>query len=468
MKIPVSLAARLSAWYAASCFLLLLVACGLLYWVLLDSSDYEDDQYLNEKANVLATLLSAHAPDSPIVQWEVQAESSARPLARVLSRIIAPDGRIVAETRGMSEELPEAMIPVLIRSGTAATGGIEIESRVGIPYRILSRSSGPDVRGGYLIRVAIETTYEEKLLSGYRKRIWIVLGCGLGVSILIGYGIARRGLKPVAEIAASIRHIRSTTLTEHLPLRGLPGELTSLAATFNEMLDRLEEAFARLGRFSSDIAHELRTPINNLRGEIEVTLAKPRAPAEYQEALGSSLEECRRISTLIDSLLFLARAESPETRIRRDSLDLKEELGKIKDFYGASAAESGILLEVECAAGTFAALDRPLFQRAVGNLIENSLAHTPRGGRIAIAVEVESETFRITVSDNGTGIAAQHLEHIFDRFYRADPARSKHEGGSGLGLAIVRSIARLHGGTVSVKSEPGQGTSVTLMFPGKK
>jgi len=313
--------------------------------------------------------------------------------------------------------------------------------------------------------VAIETTYEEKLLAGYRARLWIVLGCGLVASVLIGYAIARRGLKPVEEIAANIRHIRSTTLNERLPVGGLPGELTSLAGTFNDMIDRLEDAFARLGRFSSDIAHELRTPVNNLRGELEVALATARNPEDYRETLESSLEECQRVSRLIDSLLFLARAESPEARIKRETLDLHAELEKIMDFYEAAAGESGITLQLTCSKAPQAEVDRALFQRAVGNLIENALTHTPRGGLITIQVISGDKVQQISVSDNGAGIPAEHLPHVFDRFYRADPARSKHTGGTGLGLAIVKSIATLHGGSASIESRVGLGTRVTLQFP---
>src|SRR5262249_16434652 len=151
---------------------------------------------------------------------------------------------------------------------------------------------------------------------------WLVLGIALVVCAFAGYHIARRGLRPLVEITATTRRIRSTTLSERLAGHGLPAELGELAATFNEMLDRLEGAVARLGRFSADIAHELRTPVNHLRGEAEVALSRPRSPEEYREVLGSGLEECVRLTRLIDSLLFLARAEVPETQITLEPLDV--------------------------------------------------------------------------------------------------------------------------------------------------
>ncbi len=461
-----SLAARLSAWYAAFTFLILLLACTFLYWVLLTSTETEDDQYLREKVNVLSTLLRDQSPESGMVHWEVQEESATRPLARVLSRVLTADGQIAVETEGMSRELPPALFPTPSGPGLQGAAGADVSSNSGTPFHLLSatveRLPG---RLGNSVQVAIDVTYEQNLFNGYRRKIYFVLGLGILVSALVGHAIARRGLRPVTDMSNRIRQIRSTTLNERLEPAGLPSELQSLANTFNEMLGHLEDAFSRLSRFSSDIAHELRTPVNNLRGEVEVALARARSPEEYRDALGSSLEECRRLSHLIDSLLFLARAENPETRIHREPLSLAAELAKIREFYEAAAAEAGVSLDLEVAAPEQSvSLDRTLIQRALGNLIENALANTPQGGSVRIAVDTTDGNTRITVSDNGRGIPESHLPHIFDRFYRVDGARSKNTGGSGLGLAIVKGIVTLHGGRVDIQSEPGHGTSVSLYF----
>jgi two-component system heavy metal sensor histidine kinase CusS len=231
------------------------------------------------------------------------------------------------------------------------------------------------------------------------------------------------------------------------------------------MLDRLEDSFARLSRFSSDIAHELRTPLQNLRGEAEVVLSRERKTGEYREILGSSLEEYQRLSNLIDRLLFLARAENPQTQIQREELDLKKELGLLQDFYGPSAGESGILLGVEAQEGLRADLDRSLFQRAVGNLVENALKHTPAGGAVLLKSSNGGGNIRVEVSDTGKGIPLEEISRVFDRFYRVDPSRSPSSGGAGLGLSIVKSIMDLHAGTVEIRSEPSRGTTVTLLFP---
>lgn len=217
--------------------------------------------------------------------------------------------------------------------------------------------------------------------------------------------------------------------------------------------------------FSSDIAHELRTPINNVRGEVEVALGKARSPEEYREVLGSALEECLRLSRMIDSLLFLARAEHPETQIHRESLDVGAELSAVREFYEAAASDRGVSLDLAVNPGLTAPLDRSLFQRAVGNLIENSLAYASSGGHICLAAARDLGTLRVSVSDDGCGIPAEHLPRVFDRFHRVDTARSQNSGGTGLGLAIVKSVATLHGGDAQIESAPGQGTRVTISFP---
>ena len=445
-----SLALRLSAWYAGSAFLLLAAGTGYLYWHLVQNSNAEDDQYLHEKINTLSRLLDQH--DFHTLQWEVNGESSTRPEVEVLSRVLAADGHTLFESAGMSAQLPAAGFPAAGRPEYRTVGG-----RI---FRVLAFD-----RSGYRLQVGLEVTFERDLLVEYRERMWSVLAAGLLISVLAGYAIARRGIRPVEEIASTIRHIRSSTLNQRVETSGLPSELSLLASTFNETLDGLEDAFARLARFSSDIAHELRTPLNNLRGGIEVALGRKRPVDEYRDVLESALEECLRLSRIIDSLLFLARAEHPETTIRRESLDLGKELQAVRDFYEAGASDAGVNLAVAVPPHTAAPLDRTLFQRAVGNLIENSLAHTVRGGHIRVECRRDDGFLLVSVADDGCGIPAGHLPRVFDRFHRVDAARSKNTGGSGLGLAIVKSVATLHGGDARIESEPGKGTCVTLRFP---
>jgi two-component system heavy metal sensor histidine kinase CusS len=267
-------------------------------------------------------------------------------------------------------------------------------------------------------------------------------------------------------MATTARHISSTNLRERLQPEGYPFELAALAGTFNQMLDRLEESFERISRFSADIAHDLRTPVNNIRGEAEVALARTRSAEDYRDVIESCLEEAVRLSDLIGDLLFLARAESPLTHLRRENVDVGELLGRVREYYEASAADGGVSLTTRAGGGAvIAEMDRALLQRAVGNLVSNSLANTPPGGSVILGMTADSSTIRIEIADTGIGIPAEALPRVFDRFFRVDSSRSKVSGGTGLGLAIVKSIAELHGGHVEIASEPGHGTRVTLHIP---
>jgi two-component system heavy metal sensor histidine kinase CusS len=454
---PWSLAARLTAWYAGSAFALVLAATGSLYWALVASLDRDDDASL--ASTVRAVRLALHQDHKKL--WEgLQSD-------KVYVRVLAEDGRLLDQTPGMDAGPSPAAFPGPVPADAEPGGGTDLHTPAGRSFRALAAWAVVGPRDGprRLIQVAMDRSQEEELLAGYRRNLWLVLGVALVACTLAGYQIAHRGLRPVARVTHMARDIRPATLGERLATAGLPAELLALADTFNGMLGRLEDSFGRLARFSADIAHELRTPVNNLRGEAEVALGKPRSPQEYREVLGSCLEECGRLSRLIDSLLFLARAEDPKTQIERERIDVARELGSVQEFYGAAAAEAGVHLAVAAPGEVMAQLNRPLFQRAVGNLVANALAHTPAGGTVGLSAGRRGGEVWVEVADDGCGIDAVHLPHLFDRFYRADPSRSSAGGRVGLGLAIVKSIAELHGGSVSVASGPGQGTRVTLHLP---
>ncbi len=466
LRPPRSLAARLTLWYTGSAFALILVVTGFLYWALSRNLLREDDDFIADQISILRTILREHPEDLAALRQEVEWESSARRHAKVFIRILDAGGRRLAETPGMPDFLAPGIFPPPVGVASEPGGGITVRSPQGPGFRLQAAQSpfGPSRGPARILQVALDRREEEKLLANFAGLIFPSLGVSLLCCAAAGYQIARRGIRPVAEISKTARRIRSSTLGERIEDAGLPAELSMLAGTFNDMLGRLQDSFERLSRFSADIAHELRTPLSNLRGEIEVAIGKTRPAEEYREILCSLLEECLRLSRLIDSLLFLARAENPQTTIRREPCDVRLELETIRDFYEVAAAEAGVALQVQAGGPLPAALDRALLQRAVGNLIENALAHTPPGGRIALSASLEGERLRLQVEDSGCGIAPEHLPSIFDRFYRVDRSRSAATGGAGLGLSIVKSIAELHGGTATIASEPGRGTRVELVL----
>jgi two-component system heavy metal sensor histidine kinase CusS len=287
-----------------------------------------------------------------------------------------------------------------------------------------------------------------------------VLVLGIAASALIARTVTKRGLQPLSALADSLKQIGPNRLHERLGAGSWPRELQPVARAFDEMLDRLEDSFTRLSQFSADLAHELRTPIGNLRGEAEVALTRLRSPDEYREVIESSVAECERLSGIIDNLLFLARAEAAEGHIARTRFDGRAAIEKIAAYYEAISEDRNIA--ITCTGGGEIDADPVLFSRALTNLVDNALRFTPDGGKVALAVSVSDSAAEISVSDTGSGIAAEHVPRVFDRFYRADSSRSSM--GTGLGLALVKSIADLHGGTATVQSELGRGTVVTLVL----
>jgi len=368
----------------------------------------------------------------------------------------------------MDQALAPGIFPEPVNADADPGRGTDLVSRHGQAFRGLAAraaTSLPD-HPVYVIQAALNQAKKQGLLAKYRRRLWRVLGIALCICALIGYQIARHGIRPVREISQAAQRVRATTLHQRIPTIGLPAELLVLATIFNEMLAHLEESFTRLSQYSANIAHELRTPVHNLEGIAEVALRDVRSPDEYRDTLGSCLEECLRLSRLIDRLLFLARAEQSQMAIQREPLDVEHELTVVRDFYELAATEAGVTLTVHAQPYLMVAFDRILFQRAVGNLVSNALTYTPRGGAVALTAMREQKEIRIEIADTGCGIPPDQLPYIFDRFYRARPAGASGAAkGLGLGLAIVKSIVTLHDGSIAIASQTGQGTRVTMTFP---
>jgi two-component system heavy metal sensor histidine kinase CusS len=456
----------LTAGYAISGLLTVFLATAALYTVLVKELDRSTDLFLADKVNVLRAMLRERPNDEDALHEEIELESAARRYEQFYIRLLDNRGNLLMATPGMAEQLdlPNFIALVQRRSDRA----LALAGTRGHSFRAISAAVpvGSPPYQTDTVQIAVDVSQKEQLLATYRRWFAAIFFGTLVVFPFVGYHIARRGIRPVEEMADTARHISSTNLGERMPAEGYPVELASLAVTFNNMLDRIEESFERISRFSADIAHDLRTPVNNIRGEAEVALARARTVEEYRDTLGSCLEEAVRLSDLIGDLLFLARAESPLKHLRLAPVDVGELLGSIREYYEASAAEGGIALTASVGpAPVVATLDRQLMQRAVGNLVANAMAHTPPGGAVALAAKADAAAIRIEISDTGVGIPPEALPRVFDRFYRVDTSRSQSSGGTGLGLAIVQSIMALHHGRAEIASELGRGTRVSLHLP---
>jgi heavy metal sensor kinase len=300
-------------------------------------------------------------------------------------------------------------------------------------------------------------------------RLLTALGLAVPVAVAaaaaLGYLLARTALAPIDRLRRSTRQITADRLDRRLPVSSPRDELGRLAATINEMIARLERSFAEVRRFTADASHELRTPLAAIRTEVEVALAGPAVTPEQERLLGSVLEECARLTRLTEQLLALAREDARCGAAVREPVDVAAVVAAVADNLLPLAEAKGITLQVKAAGHPEVAGDAAQLRQVFYNLLDNAIKYTPAGGKVEARVEATPPGALVTVRDTGIGIPREHLPHVFERFYRADRARSRAEGGTGLGLSIARSIVAAHGGDVVLASAPGEGTTCTVVLP---
>ena len=330
--------------------------------------------------------------------------------------------------------------------------------------------SSPLVEDGRLLGVAqvgqelgpLHQTIEELrliyLVVGPFAMFWLCLGCWL---------LAERTIAPIIEVTEAAQGITADNLSRRLPLGNYQDELAQMVACLNQMLDRLEKSFRRVRQFSGDASHELRTPLTILRGETEVTLRWAKTPDEFRDMLRSNMEEIDRMERIIESLLTLAKSEVGELTLEMKELSLSD---LVQELYlqsrllcEAKNIEVQLLLEVDEEIRIRG--DDLRLRQMFLNLISNGIKYTPENGHMEITLAMDNGFARVEINDSGIGIPAEHLPHIFDRFYRVDKARNRMDGGTGLGLAIVKWIAEAHGGSIKVVSEINKGSSFSVRLP---
>jgi two-component system heavy metal sensor histidine kinase CusS len=336
-------------------------------------------------------------------------------------------------------------------------------TRAGEPVRGVATRAQLRDNSRIVIVVARVMADRVSLLQRYRRDITLTMLLGIVLSAGLSLLLVRRALRPLHSMTISAQAITTHKLDTRMDAASAPRELYQLALSLNAMLERLEHGFARIWQFTTDLAHDLRTPIGNLRGATEVALTRPRSAIEYQILLASNLEECERVIRMIESVLFLARAENPRFAMQYTDFAVGEELARIVEYFEGLAAEANIKVQIHATARLHA--DRELLRRALSNLLANALRYTPPLGVIRLEAIERNGAVIISVENPGIGIAAEHLDKLFDRFYRVDKARSNSASSSGLGLAIVKTIMDLHGGQALVSSQPGGLTRFELHFP---
>ncbi len=437
-------------------------------------------------ATLIGTLVEAHFEEQDLVDLNSKLELVRHTLAKVGTQrdmavvpqrlsdaLVGHHGLSVAVVGSERKPLfisadavfPTALLEARPPDDSSARAKLIVWEQDGQPYRGFAAAAvtGIAAQPPLTVVVALNIEHHRMFMEAFRKSLWLAIAASIALTALLGWIAARRGLAPVRELARLAHGISASRLGERLPPESAPTELVDLAMAFNDMLARLEGSFRRLSEFSSDLAHELRTPISNLMTKTQVAISKARSADQYREVLYSNLEEYERLARMIADMLFLAQADNGLIVPSSEMVQLATETRELFGFYEAFAEERGVSM-VLAGAGAVRG-DRLMIRRALSNLLSNAIRHTPRDGSVKVLIgERNSGETQLSVENPGEAIAPEHLPRLFDRFYRVDRSRQKASEGAGLGLAITKSIVEAHKGTIRALCANGS-TRFTITFP---
>ena len=373
--------------------------------------------------------------------------------------VLNPQGQVMFAT-------PNAgfAIDVVVASAAQGPHVPALWSQGGLSYRGIAAEVPTGLRdeSKVIVAVATDIAHHQAFMRLFRQTLWLFVAGAAVLSGLLGWVAARRGLAPLRAMREQTQAVTAQQLSHRLSVNSVPVELAELAQSLNEMLARLEEAFLRLTDFSSDIAHELRTPVSNMMTQTQVALSRARNADEYRSILESNAEEFEHMGRMISDMLLLAKADNGLVVPHRETLQLAAEVQALFEYYEAVAEDKGIQLILQGDASVVA--DRLMLRRALGNLLSNAVRHATPHTTVQVRVGANTDKIVIEMHNTGDTIAQEHLERLFDRFFRVDPSRQRSSEGTGLGLAITKSIVAAHGGDIHATSGDAV-TTFTIQLP---
>lgn len=456
-----SITTRLALLFAVVVSVTLAAAGSYLYRSLANQLQFRDDSELLGKVTQIRHLLAEVSSLRDVQQSRdsfLNVVYAHEGLKFVLAR---PGGEVLIQNEpGL--RVP-ADLPVVPAGREPAPEDVRNVRMAAAPGRIIVARGVLGGPSGEQLQIVLARDGAERLalLAAYRRDLIFAGIIGALLASALGWVTVHRGLTPVAVVARKANEISSRRLDTRLVIEEAPAELRELTNAFNAMLDRLEDGVRRLSGFAADLAHDLRTPINALMVKTQVALARHRSADEYRALLESHIDDYERLSRLIESTLFLARADNAQLAVHRQKVEVRPALEKIAEYFSGLAEEAGVRLEITGEASVEA--DATLLERAISNLVSNAIRHSPTGAVVHLGTRIRGQAVVIEVENTGSGIPADHLDRVFDRYFRGDPSRTEGAGSAGLGLAIVKAIMALHNGAAEVTSEEGV-TRFTLTF----
>ncbi|GBD86674.1 sensor protein CzcS precursor [bacterium BMS3Abin03] len=453
--LPKNVRTRLTLWYVlALTFILIIYASVSISLVYINLRNNLDDQ-LQQDYEIVENLMRV-MPDGSV---KIESEDDPYFHERWF-QIWSSDWKMLYE----SSPFTGKSLPSISRE-EESTSGFHFQSmQLNNNVRVRILSGKINIEGKWLFIRLVRS--EERLwneLSGFIRLMLIALPIAIFIAGFGGYFLTKKFLSPIDEMTAKVRKIGEENLKERLPVINPDDELGNLAHVFNDMLERIQKSFERLKRFTSDAAHELRTPLTAIRSIGEVGLQDYKDAKHYREIIGSMLEENRRLTHLVDNLLFLSRADAKTLDKHLIKLELKSFTQETVEFIQALAEEKNQIIIIRAEKEITVIADRALLKQALLNLLDNAIKYSPENSEIIVSVDTEHNNAAfIEVKDNGPGIPEEHHEKIFERFYRVDKGRSREMGGSGLGLAIARWAVTAQGGKLTMESKTGEGSSFRI------
>jgi len=458
-----SLRFRIAAWYAGLLTGALLIFGVSVYLGLERYLYWNSQRALSAESRTIGTQLLSQHPFKRANWLETEIEEAYAPEANShFIRIIQQGvGAVYVSGPPKDGSFDPTQVP-LSNMDQELSRKILIEGR-----RLLIEGARFTTPDGTRFIVESGAPYQqiEVVLHGLLVTFTVYMPFIIFVAVGSGYWLMRRSLQPVDEITRRAEGITSSNLSERLPVIRTGDELERLSVSLNRMIERLDDAFQHINRFSADASHELRTPLTILQLELEGIAQSQRLNPSLTDQIGSALEETHRMSHIVESLLAISRLDAGEAKIVMTRIDLGQLAASTTEQMKLLAEEKSIQLTSTVANDVYVEGDRSHLQQVVVNLVANAIKYTQEGGDVEVRVRGKVNTAILEVSDNGAGIPDYALPHVFERFYRADKARSRESGGAGLGLAIVKAICTAHGAELHVTSKEGMGSVFTVELP---
>jgi heavy metal sensor kinase len=443
-----------------------LLMFGVIVWLVAREAMTNDvDDFLRSKAMLLGRLVSAgRLRMEPWIEQELQVQER-----HFMLQVFAADGSAAGRSSNLAHVIP---LSDEARRSEHPAGNAVIET-LHTDGRVFRAATHPrrDLWGDPVVLYAQALMPLDVVQARERRLLAWLVSCGvamLAAGAFASWFLSRQWLRSVSNLEEAARGLSTSELGKRrLFVPSDDAELAALASSFNHLLDRLEATHNTQQRFTADASHELRTPLTVLRGEIEVALRKPRTAEEYRDVLVSNKEEIERLSRLTENMLALAHVDVGDAITQRELVNVSEVCSTVINRLQNLAAERQMIIQHEDTTTEPLSVngDRVALERVMFNLVENAVRYSPTGENVTVRVSKAPPWIEIQIIDTGGGIAPEHLPHLFERFYRVDKARSRTHGGSGLGLSIVKALVEAHGGSVSVSSEVGHGSTFTVRLP---